>query len=77
VSKAGPPFEHRGEDDADDPRGCEAVGLFGTGLVTASGVMNAIVAKFPEAIRIGRNNPLRILETDGSFSLIVFGETNI
>lgn len=73
VKKCGPPFRKQDEDDADNP--LPAVGLFGTGILTTAGVMNAISVTFPQAIEIGRNNPVRILETNGAFSLILFGFT--
>ena len=73
IKKCGPPFEKANEDDADDP--LPTVGLFGTGVVTSAGNMSAISATFPQAIRIGKNNPVRILETDGDFSLLLFGRT--
>lgn len=74
VSKCGPPFEKANEDDADDPLG--TIGLFTTGILVATdGVMEPISVTFPQAIRIGKNNPVRILETNGSFSLLLFGNT--
>lgn len=73
VNKCGPPFWRVGEDDAVNP--LPTVGFFGTGLLTTSGVMSAIAVTFPQAIEIGRNNPVRILETNGSFSLILHGFT--
>lgn len=73
VKKCGPPFRKQYEDDAVNP--LPAVGLFGTGILTTAGVMNAIAVTFPQAIEIGRNNPVRILETNGAFSLTLFGFT--
>jgi len=73
IKKCGPPFETVGEDDADNPLGY--VGNFGTGILNTEGWTSAICATFPQAIRIGKNNPVRILETDGAFSLILFGYT--
>jgi len=69
VKKCGPPFEKAGEDDTDDP--LPSVGLFAAGDI----IVNSVCNVFPQAIRIGKNNPVRILETDGSFSLLLFGRT--
>ena len=73
IKKCGPPFYKQYEDDAVDP--LPSVGLFATAVETATGVLQPVMATFPQAIKIGRNNPVRILETDGAFSLILFGFT--
>jgi len=73
VKKCGPPFRKKGEKDAENP--LPAVGLFATAVETATGVLQPVTHTFPQAIEIGRNNPVRILETDGAFSLILFGFT--
>ena len=73
VLKCGPPFAVANEDDADDP--LPTVGLFGTGVMTTEGVMEPVAVNFPQAIKIGRNNPVRILETNGAFSLLLHGHT--
>lgn len=73
IKKCGPPFRKANEDDAKNP--LPAVGLFGTGVAAAAGVMHPVCVTFPQAIKIGRNNPVRILETDGAFSLILHGYT--
>jgi len=73
ISKCGPPFRKQYEDDADNP--LPAVGVFQTGIETATGAFQPVAVTFPQAIEIGRNNPVRILETDGAFSLILHGFT--
>lgn len=72
--KCGPPFPKRNEDDSPNP--LPTVGLFGTGILTTSGVFAPVVVTFPEAIEIGNGNAVRILETNGSFSLILFGRNS-
>ena len=71
INKCGPPFYKQYEDDAVNP--LPSVGLFATAVETATGVLQPVMATFPQAIKIGRNNPVRILETDGAFSFILFG----
>lgn len=74
VKKCGPPFRRKGEDDAINP--LPTVGFFGTGVQAGTdGVWSVIAVTFPQAIEIGRNNPVRILETNGEFSLILHGFT--
>ena len=73
VKKCGPPFRKQYEDDAENP--LPTIGPFETGIMTTSGIYKAISVTFPQAIEIGRNNPVRILETNGQFSLFLFGMT--
>ena len=76
VIKCGPPFRKAGEDDAENP--LPTVGPFRTATVigTTDNVIQAKSVTFPQAIEIGRNNPVRVLETDGSFTLILHGFTS-
>ncbi len=73
VKKCGPPFRKLNEGEADNP--LPTVGPFRTAVETATGVLQPISVTFPQAIEIGRNNPVRILETNGQFSLTLFGFT--
>lgn len=75
-----PPFKASGSTAADDTCGppfdnevMGFVGEFASGAITTQGGIPSVCMTFPEAIRIGRNNPLRILETNGDFDLILFG----
>lgn len=52
------------------------VGKFNTGIISTNGGINGVQMSFPEAIKVGRNAPIRIVETDGAFDLVVFGYTN-
>jgi hypothetical protein len=74
MTTCGPPFASARETTPEDP--LEAVGKFGTGVLSTNGVFSPVVVTFPHAIKIGNANPLRILETNGSFSLVVFGYTD-
>lgn len=75
LTRCGPPFENKAEliKDTDNPLG--AVGLFGTGVLSTQGWASQVSCTFPEAIDCGPGNHVRILETDGAFSLILFGRT--
>lgn len=77
VAVQGVPFEK--DTVADDTDYLDAMGKFLTCYESANeaamGLTVPQIVTFPHAIKIGRNNPLRILETDGAFDLMVFGFT--
>ncbi|MHC4463886.1 MAG: LamG-like jellyroll fold domain-containing protein [Planctomycetota bacterium] len=75
LTRCGPPFENVAElrKDTDNPLG--AVGLFGTGVLNTEGWASQVNCTFPEAIDCGPGNHVKILETNGAFSLILFGRT--
>jgi len=77
VEVQGAPFEDTTIADDDDY--LDAMGKFLTCIESADegsmGLTVPQIVNFPHAIKIGRNNPLRILETDGAFDLVVFGFT--
>ena len=74
IPRCGPPFRQAEENDAVNP--LPALGLFGTAKESATGVLQAVAVTFPQAIEIGRNNPVRILEaTTGQYTLLLHGFT--
>lgn len=77
VAVQGVPFEK--DTVAADIDYLDAMGKFITCFESADeasmGLTVPQIVTFPHAIKIGRNNPLRILETDGAFDLMVFGFT--
>ena len=78
VAVQGAPFEKDGV--ALDTEMLDAMGKFITCYESADeasmGLTVPQMVNFPHAIKIGRNNPLRILETDGAFDLMLFGFTD-
>ncbi len=74
VAIQGPPFESI-DLATDILELLDGMGKFWTCLESATGVTLPSVVNFPHAIKIGLNNPLRILETDGTADLVMFGFT--
>jgi len=73
VEVQGVPFEATTVEE--DMELLDAMGKFWTCLESATGVTIPSVVPFPHAMKIGRNNPLRILETGGTADLVLFGFT--
>jgi len=59
-----------------DPHTLPMIDKISCGVLTTSGVFDGLGVLFPHAIKMGRNNPVNILETDGGFTLILFGFTD-
>jgi hypothetical protein len=72
----GPPFGTLAEKNHDPTDMLAVMGPYITGELVAGGALTPVAWTFPSAVKIGHMNPLRILETDGAFSMTIFGFTD-
>ncbi len=52
------------------------LGVISCQTLTTTGGSSGVAYTFPHAIKIGRNAPIRLLETDGTWHLLLFGYTD-
>ncbi len=52
------------------------IGVISCLTITTTGASTGVAFTFPHAIKIGRNAPIRLIETDGAWHLLLFGYTD-